>query len=128
MRLLADDQIVRINGTNTAHSTGDFHPRMRHIFSFSTELTFLVKRGHTLQSSPPLIVYDSTAEVPVDGVTFVACRNAAFPTLHDVTPRMIWFFSECYTVSLEEAEIELRSMDELTKQSWTVNNWFILEF
>ena len=128
LKLQMGDQIVRVNGVNTAHDTGSFHPRLRFIMAHDNDFTFQVRRGYELHHSPLMNVYENSEDIPDDGSTFVLSRQAVFPIALGVTPRMIQHYSQCYAVSREIAEIELRGLDEMEKVSWTVPNYVIYEY
>ena len=122
------DHVVRINGVNTAHESGSFHPRLRFIMAHHNSFTIQVRRGYELHRSPLMHVFEDANDVPEDGTTFVLSKQASFPVAMGVTSRMIQHYCECCGVSRGAAEIELRSLDAMAQGSWAVPNRVVHEY
>ena len=73
-------------------------------------------------AAPLMHVFEDASDVPEDGTIFVLCKQASFPVALGVSSRMIQHYCECCGVSREVAEIELRSLDAMAQESWTVPN------
>ena len=127
LKLQMGDHVDRINGVNTAHESGSFHLRLRFIMAHDNDFTFQVRSGYELHRSPLMHVFEDANDVPEDGTSFVLSKQAIFPVALGVSSRMIQHYCECYGVSREVAEIELRSLDAMAQESWTVPNRVVHE-
>ena len=117
-----------MNGANTAHKAASFHSRHRFIMAHDNGFTFQVRRGYELHRSPLMHVFEDANDVPEDGTTFVLSKQACLPVALGGSSRMIQHYCECCGVSREVAEIELRSLDAMAQESWTVPNRVVHEY
>ena len=127
-KLQMGDQFVRINGCDTAHITGSFHPRLRRIIAHDNSYTFQVRRKFELCRSPRMKVYKGLEDIVCDPSYFVLSRYIPLPYDLGVTASMINHYANCHNTSLELAELNLRELDEMTQQAFTVPNFIVYEF
>ena len=124
LKLQMGDQFVRINGCDTAHSTGSIHPRLRRIIARDNSYTLQVRRFKFCRS-PPMKIYKSLEDITSDGSHFVLSRQSPLPYDLGVTSGMIKNYANGHHVSLELAELELRCLDATTKKAYAVPNTIV---
>ena len=73
-------------------------------------------------------VYKGLEDIVCDPSYFVLSRYIPLPYDLGVTASMINHYANCHNTSLELAELNLRELDEMTQQAFTVPNFIVYEF